>query len=105
MICIPSANPETSFGLGPRDLIHSLSTLLASFRGGNPAVVGILQEKLTTLGLSVLSPRRLVDFSSASEDERDIKHSPQSIAWNEDALYTPVTALASDFPVAMGTIL
>ncbi|KAF2736125.1 hypothetical protein EJ04DRAFT_575594 [Polyplosphaeria fusca] len=91
MICVPSINNETHFGIGPRDLIHSLSTLLGSYRGGNPAVISILQEKLTALGVSVTSPQRLIDMSS-SEDERDERNSsPQSTTWSDSVLYTPVT--------------
>ncbi|KAF1950113.1 RING-3 protein [Byssothecium circinans] len=70
MICVPSLNQTSHFGIGPRDLIHSLSTLLSSFRGGNPAVMNILQEKLGTLGLAVSAPRKLLELSSSEEDER-----------------------------------
>lgn len=98
MICVPSAAPE-SFGVGPRDLIQSLSVLLGSFRGGNPAVVSILQEKLTTLGLSASTPSQmLLDLSSSEEDrERDSKradltstmsNTPRSITWSGGASYT-----------------
>jgi hypothetical protein len=70
MIIMPSMNDDSSFGVGPRDLIHSLSQVLASFRGGNPAVISILQDKLTTLGLAVGSPQKLLELSSP-EDETD----------------------------------
>ena len=70
MIIMPSMNDDSPFGLGPRDLIHSLSQVLASFRGGNPAVISILQDKLTTLGLAVGSPQKLLELSSP-EDEKD----------------------------------
>jgi hypothetical protein len=70
MIIMPSMNDDSSFGIGPRDLIHSLSQVLASFRGGNPAVISILQDKLTTLGLAVGSPQKLLELSSP-EDEKD----------------------------------
>jgi hypothetical protein len=108
MICIPSATPE-SFGVGPRDLIHSLSVLLGSFRGGNPAVVSILQEKLTTLGISVCSPQqKLLDISSSEDDrERDsdrailsgnMSGAPRAINWSESATYSPITAAPFQFP-------
>jgi hypothetical protein len=108
MICIPSATPE-SFGVGPRDLIHSLSVLLGSFRGGNPAVVSILQEKLTTLGISVCSPQqKLLDMSSSEDDrERDsdramlsvnMSGAPRAINWSESGIYSPVTAAPFEFP-------
>lgn len=51
MICVPSLSHSTdnlSGGLSHRDVIHELCTLLASFRGGNPAVIAILREKLGT---------------------------------------------------------
>lgn len=70
MICVPSLNTDTPFGLGPRDLIHALSALLGSFRGGNPAVTSILQDKLATLGLAIASPvRRLRDVEEEGEEE------------------------------------
>jgi hypothetical protein len=108
MICIPSATPE-SFGVGPRDLIHSLSVLLGSFRGGNPAVVSILQEKLTTLGISVCSPQqKLLDISSSEDDrERDSERAmlsgtmsgaPRSINWSESATYNPCSRSAFRIP-------
>ncbi|OCL10650.1 hypothetical protein AOQ84DRAFT_288809 [Glonium stellatum] len=69
MICVPSINHGGYLAIGPRDLIHSLSSLLASFRGGNSAILSILQDKLTTLGLSVSSPPRIVELSSDEDDE------------------------------------
>ncbi|PSN61952.1 hypothetical protein BS50DRAFT_650362 [Corynespora cassiicola Philippines] len=101
MICVPSINHESHFGIGPRDLIHSLSSLLASYRGGNPAVINILQDKLTTLGLSVSSPQKLIDLSS-SEDEREdwSNGTPRSLTWSDSALYTPVSPV---FPSTMDT--
>lgn len=51
MICVPSLSNSTdnlSDGLSHRDVIHELCTLLESFRGGNPAVIAILREKLGT---------------------------------------------------------
>ncbi|KAF2682292.1 hypothetical protein K458DRAFT_342761 [Lentithecium fluviatile CBS 122367] len=105
MICVPSLNQEAGFGIGPRDLIHSLSSLLSSFRGGNPAVINILQQKLTTLGLAVSSPQKLLDLSS-SEDERErdewSEHTPRSITWSDGALYSPTTTpLSATFPVSI----
>lgn len=114
MICVPSATPE-SFGVGPRDLIHSLSVLLGSFRGGNPAVVSILQEKLTILGLSVSPPQqKLLDLSS-SEDERErdskrafltgtMSSTPGSITWRE-TIYTPAATAPFELPITMDTTI
>ena len=113
MICVPSATPE-SFGVGPRDLIHSLSVLLGSFRGGNPAVVGILQEKLMILGLSVSSPQQKLDVSS-SEDERErdskraflagtMSSTPRSITWRE-TIYTPATTSPFELTTTMDTTI
>jgi len=103
MICVPSLNQESGFGFGPRDLIHSLSTLLSSFRGGNPAVINILQQKLATLGLTVSSPQKLLDISS-SDDERDewLERTPRSITWGDGALYSHTTSpVSSTFPVGI----
>ncbi|KAF2855748.1 hypothetical protein T440DRAFT_162217 [Plenodomus tracheiphilus IPT5] len=71
MMIMPSMNHESHFGIGPRDLIHSLSQVLAGFRGGNPAVIGILQGKLETLGLSHGSPQKLLELSSPEEERED----------------------------------
>lgn len=92
MICVPSLNQDTGFRVGPRDLIHSLSALLGSFRGGNPAITGILQDKLETLGLTITSPQRLVDLSP--EDERDewSDNAPRPIAWSHAGIYSSTTA-------------
>lgn len=51
MICVPTLSHSAdnlTGGLSHRDVIHELCTLLASFRGGNPAVIAILREKLGT---------------------------------------------------------
>ena len=96
MICVPTLNHESHFGIGPRDLIHSLSSLLAQFRGGNPAVINILQDKLTQLGVAVASPQKLIDLSS-SEDERersDRSSTPRSLTWSDHAMYSEPMAPA-----------
>ncbi|KAF2174947.1 hypothetical protein K469DRAFT_647764 [Zopfia rhizophila CBS 207.26] len=90
MICVPSINHESHFGIGPRDLIHSLSSLLASFRGGNPAVISILQDKLTTLGLSVSPLQKLIDLSSSEDEHDDWSGSQRSLPWSGNAVYTPM---------------
>ncbi|KAI8942626.1 hypothetical protein NX059_000680 [Plenodomus lindquistii] len=84
MMIMPSMNHESHFGIGPRDLIHSLSQILAGFRGGNPAVIGILQEKLETLGLSHGSPQKLLELSSPEEEKEE---------WHDRTMSTP-----SSFP-------
>ncbi|KAJ4352496.1 uncharacterized protein N0V89_007844 [Didymosphaeria variabile] len=107
MICVPSLNQDSGFGMGPRDLIHSLSSLLGSFRGGNPAVTSILQDKLTTLGLSISSPqKRLTDLSS-SEDERDNwgEGTPRSLTWSDNGGWkSPVTSLSPNFPNILSSL-
>jgi len=73
MIYVPSLNQQSRFDVGPRDLLHTLSTLLGSFRGGNPTVINVLQEKLSALGISISSPQgRLIDLAP-SEIEQDEK--------------------------------
>jgi len=71
MIIMPSMNHESHFGIGPRDLIHSLSQVLSNFRGGNPAVINILQDKLTQLGMSCGSPQKLLELSSPEEEKEE----------------------------------
>ncbi|KAH6613913.1 hypothetical protein C7974DRAFT_321544 [Boeremia exigua] len=79
MIIMPAMNHESHFGIGPRDLIHSLSQVLSSFRGGNPAVISILQDKLTQLGMTVGSPQKLLELSSP-EEEKDEWHGERSMS-------------------------
>lgn len=71
MIIMPSMNHESHFGIGPRDLMNSLSQVLSGFRGGNPAVINILQDKLTQLGMAVGSPQKLLELSSPEEEKED----------------------------------
>ncbi|KAJ4368382.1 hypothetical protein N0V83_006739 [Neocucurbitaria cava] len=100
MMIMPSMNHESHFGIGPRDLIHSLSQVLSSFRGGNPAVISILQHKLTTLGLAVNSPQKLLDISSPEEEHEE---------WHDRSLSMPssypafanVAPISPSFPTSM----
>jgi hypothetical protein len=92
MICVPTLNHESHFGIGPRDLIHSLSSLLSQFRGGNPAVISILQDKLTQLGVSVASPQKLIDLSSSEDEREESNGTPRSIGWNDGSMYSPAIA-------------
>jgi hypothetical protein len=78
MMIMPSLNQGSQFDIGPRDLIHSLAYVLASFRGGNPAVISILQDKLTTLGLAIGSPQKLLELSSPEEEYEDWHERSQS---------------------------
>lgn len=80
MIIMPSMNHESHFGIGPRDLIHSLSRILSSFRGGNPAVISILQDKLTQLGMAAGSPQKLLELSSPEEEEKEEWHGERSMS-------------------------
>lgn len=82
MMIMPSLNHESHFDVGPRDLIHSLAQVLASFRGGNPAVISILQEKLTMLGLSAGSPQKLLELSSPEEEHEE---------WHDRSMSAPST--------------
>lgn len=92
--------------MGPRDLIHSLSSLLGSFRGGNPAVTSILQDKLATLGLTISSPqRRLTDVSSSEDEHEDSRdNNPQSLAWGDGAWNSHVTPLSPTFQSALSSM-
>ncbi|KAF9694365.1 hypothetical protein EKO04_007637 [Ascochyta lentis] len=98
MIIMPVMNHESHFGIGPRDLIHSLSKVLSSFRGGNPAVINILQDKLTQLGMSVGSPQKLLELSSP-EEEKEEWHRERSMSSpsSHNSSYPPVTPLSSAF--------
>ncbi|KAF1992682.1 hypothetical protein P154DRAFT_528297 [Amniculicola lignicola CBS 123094] len=93
MIFVPTINQDSHFSLGPRDLMHSLGSLLASFRGGNPAVIKVLQEKLTMLGLAVSSPQKLIDLSSSEDENEERARSPMGAAWAEATMYGPITPM------------
>ncbi|KAH6006813.1 hypothetical protein HBI83_185400 [Parastagonospora nodorum] len=88
MIIMPSMNHESHFGIGPRDLIHNLSRVLSGFRGGNPAVLNILQEKLATLGMAVGSPQKLLELSSP-EEEKEEWHNRTHSATSAPSHYSP----------------
>lgn len=103
MIIMPALNHESYFGIGPRDLIHSLSQVLSSFRGGNPAVINILQDKLTQLGMSVGSPQKLLELSSP-EEEKEEWHGERSMsAPSSYGSHTSSASLSPNFPPGMNT--
>ncbi|KAH8724925.1 hypothetical protein GQ44DRAFT_708024 [Phaeosphaeriaceae sp. PMI808] len=99
MIIMPSMNHESHFGIGPRDLIHNLSLVLAGFRGGNPAVLSILQDKLSTLGLAVGSPQKLLELSSP-EEEHDEWHDRSMSAPSSYSSYIDVLPVSPGFPTS-----
>lgn len=100
MMIMPSMNHESHFGIGPRDLIHSLSQILARFRGGNPAVIGILQDKLETLGLSHGSPQKLLELSSP-EEEREEWHVRTISTPSNISRFTDRGPQSPNFPTSM----
>jgi hypothetical protein len=100
MIIMPSMNHESHFDIGPRDLIHNLSLVLAGFRGGNPAVLSILQDKLSTLGLAIGSPQKLLELSSP-EEEREEWHDRSMSAPSSYTPHTNVSPMSPIFPTSM----
>lgn len=104
MIFVPSLNQDAGFGIGPRDLIHSLSSLLASFRGGNSAVINILQDKLTTLGISNVSPQKLIDISSEDELDERKDGTRRSGTWSDNGAYTLPAPIIPAFPAALDAL-
>ena len=102
MIIMPSMNHESHFGIGPRDLIHSLSQVLSSFRGGNPAVINILQDKLTQLGMAVGSPQKLLELSSP-EEEKDEWHGERTMSTpsSRGSSYPLATPISPTYPPGM----
>lgn len=100
MMIMPSMNHESHFGIGPRDLIHSLTQVLSAFRGGNPAVISILQEKLTLLGLSVGSPQKLLEISS-SEEEHEEWHDRSMSSPTSYSRFHDVAPLSPSFPTSL----
>lgn len=98
MIIMPSMNHESHFGIGPRDLIHNLSVVLSGFRGGNPAVLNILQDKLSTLGMAVGSPQKLLELSSP-EEEREEWHDRSNSAPSSYSAYNDIPPpMSPDMP-------
>lgn len=57
-------------GLGPRDVVHELCKLLASFRGGNPAVIAILRDKLVSSRLMESGPESLIGYQELEDDDQ-----------------------------------
>lgn len=100
MMIMPSMNHESHFDVGPRDLIHSLSQVLGSFRGGNPAVINILQEKLMTLGLALGSPQKLLELSSP-EEEHEEWHDRTYSAPAGFTTFTSVAPISPTFPTSL----
>ncbi|KAF1919958.1 hypothetical protein BDU57DRAFT_156788 [Ampelomyces quisqualis] len=100
MIIMPEINHKSHFGIGPRDLVHSLSRVLSSFRGGNPAVLSILQDKLTTLGMAVGSPPRLLELSSP-EEEREAWHDRSMSAPSSYSPYSDIAPISPTLPHRM----
>jgi hypothetical protein len=80
MICVPSLTNGSHGGLGPRDVINELCKLLASFRGGNRAVIGVLRDKLASSGLMVQSPGRFIDYQELQEDDDGQSHFGNSLS-------------------------
>lgn len=72
--------------------MHSLSQVLAGFRGGNPAVINILQEKLDALGLGVGSPQRMLELSSPEEE-------PEEFHTRSIPTSSPYAPLGNDPPI------
>ncbi|KAF2261348.1 hypothetical protein CC78DRAFT_500227 [Lojkania enalia] len=104
MICVPAINRDSHFSIGPRDLIHSLSTLLGSFRGGNPTVVNILQEKLTKLGVSTSSPQKLINLVSPEDECEQWRSTSCALAVNQATSFTtpePVRSFPPNFDSAL----
>lgn len=100
MIIMPSMNHVSHFGIGPRDLIHNLSLVLSGFRGGNPAVISILQDKLSTLGLAVGSPQKLLELSSP-EDEHEEWHDRSMSAPSSYTFNSFISPMSPTFPTSM----
>jgi hypothetical protein len=76
MICVPSFMDGSHDGLGSRDVVHELCKLLASFRGGNPAVIAILRDKLVSSGLMESGPEGLIDYRELGDDDQSGYQNP-----------------------------
>jgi hypothetical protein len=103
MIIMPSLNYESHFNVGPRDLIHSLTLVLSGFRGGNPAVLSVLQDKLSTLGLASGSPHKLLEYAPQEEDRQEWHNrslsAPSGFTCSSDV--SPISPMSRKFSIAM----
>jgi hypothetical protein len=118
MICVPSLSLSTdnlSGGLSHRDVIHELCTLLASFRGGNPAVIAILRDKLGTSDFqNSLMPSpdntRSIDYQSlelsdmndrsvSDDDDQSSFGSPSDLGHETRIGQTSVESVDGDYDV------
>ncbi|KAI7085984.1 hypothetical protein KC356_g5430 [Hortaea werneckii] len=79
MVCVPQCRTEETFLVGPQEHLMYLGKVLGGFRGGNEALLPLMQSRFTELGLAVPAIPRLLGFISEEVDS-----SPGRITYLED---------------------
>jgi len=67
MACLP-LGPNELFQLRPHECLGHIATLLGNFRGGNRALLPVLQSRLADAGLAVPAIPRLLELNNDSSD-------------------------------------
>lgn len=79
MVCVPQCRANETFWLGPQEHLMFLGKVLGVFRGGNAALLPLMQSRFTELGLAVPAIPRLLGFTS-----EEMESSPGRITYLED---------------------
>ncbi|KAK4900768.1 hypothetical protein LTR27_001947 [Elasticomyces elasticus] len=74
-----SSRSHSGLELGPKDFLFQLAGVLGSFRGGNNALLPLLQSRLAEVGLTVPARPRILDISQDSSDSYDDGSSKEAI--------------------------
>ncbi|KAK0817268.1 hypothetical protein LTR57_017003 [Friedmanniomyces endolithicus] len=77
MVCVPHQE-NRKFELGPHNMLVHLAGILGNFRGGNNALLPILQSRMADVGLSVPAAPRFIDVTHGSADSGRTRSSTES---------------------------
>ncbi|KAL1586210.1 hypothetical protein WHR41_05426 [Cladosporium halotolerans] len=67
MVCMPQCWTDATH-IGPREYLIHLGKVLGGFRGGNEALLPLMQSRFTELGLALPAIPRLMDVTNESSD-------------------------------------
>lgn len=67
MVCMPQCWTDATH-IGPREYLIHLGKVLGGFRGGNEALLPLMQSRFTELGLALPAIPRLIDVTNESSD-------------------------------------
>ncbi|KAI7267297.1 hypothetical protein KC343_g922 [Hortaea werneckii] len=79
MVCMPQCREHETIWTGPQEHLMYLAKVLGGFRGGNEALLPLMQARFTELGLALPTLPRLVSVPSEQRDS-----SPGRITYLED---------------------